>query len=440
MFQYNRITRNYMDLYFKGLHLQPNRKYELSMDVYGGPVNIFITNYGIATNSGSHYVDYTDTWTHCTFAFETSDDASGLTTFSEWGISLVKKEGERVPTDADDTYIDNVRLVCTDTPTVSVISGGDFEAPKSSAVYTENWKQEILGISGNSYGVEIVTDPLNRRNRCLLLPRISQQAEELPLPIRTNSFSCFKNSEQDVPFSKFRSPNDHLFLMVLHGEAEIETDNTTIRATSQQLVYLPPSVAGRLTLKRGSNTAYYHLTVNVSSEDTILSKLPLPELSPIPLQDVAALCACIDAMLQYPPQSKTYLYAVNGQLLLFLSELERQLKRNRSTGKYHPFIDLLAKHLRESPEEPLNTAEKAAECGLSECYFITLFKQYTGLAPHQYRLRELVNKACVLLQDTTMTIQEISYTLGIDDPLYFSRLFRSLQGISPRNYRKLRNR
>lgn len=86
----------------------------------------------------------------------------------------------------------------------------------------------------------------------------------------------------------------------------------------------------------------------------------------------------------------------------------------------------------------MRSAELAEECGLSNCYFITLFKQYTGCSPQQYRLRELVSKACTLLLDTTMTIQKISYTLGIDDPLYFSRLFRSIQGISPRDYRKHR--
>ena len=41
-----------------------------------------------------------------------------------------------------------------------------------------------------------------------------------------------------------------------------------------------------------------------------------------------------------------------------------------------------------------------------------------------------------LLRSTNMTVQEIAYTLQLDDPYYFSRLFRSVYDMSPREYRK----
>ena len=440
MFRYNRITRNEMDLYLKGLYLQPNETYELSMDIYGGPVNVFLTGYNIREGSGSHYVEYADTWTHYTFPFTTGDTVDEIVSFAEWGVAFVKKPGERVPTDADDTYIDNVRLVCVNDPTVSIVEGGDFEAAKNSSVYAANWQREIFGISGATYGVDIVTDPCDKNNRCLLLPRLSRRYDELPWPMNVSSFGCVDSNERDITFPNFKQETTYLLLLVMHGDVTVETKGGhCLCASDGDLVCFPPNLEGQFTCTGGKNTLYYQLNFKVLFSSGILRDLGFHELSVHTLKDPAAIGTIIQAMLQYPPSRRTYLYAVNGQLLLLLAELERQFHAAETCDKHRPFIEELAEQLRRFPEEPLHTAQKAAECGLSECYFITLFKQYTGLAPHQYRLRELINKACVLLQDTTMTIQEISYALGVDDPLYFSRLFRAQQGISPRNYRKLRH-
>ncbi len=439
MFRYNRITHNQMDLYLKGLQLQPNTSYELSLDIYGGPINIFVTGYNIAVGSGSHYIDYNTVWTRHTIPFTTGSDTDTVNSFAEWGIAFVKKPGERLPTDAEDTYIDNVRLVSTDTPHISVVEGGDFEAAKNDPIYDANWKREILGIAGQTCDVDIVTDPCNKNNRCLRLPRLSRRDERLPLPLNASAFGCAENSDHDISFPKFKNEN-HLLLLVVRGRLTAETEQHSLTATDGQLVYFPHNASGYFTYHAGSGTLYYQLSFSEATPSTLLTELGFTEFAVFDLQDAAVIGGKINAMLQAPPQNRTYLHVIGGELLLMMAELERQLSHTAQPhDKHRPFIEELAERLRRVPEEPLYTAEEAAKCGLSECYFITLFKQHTGLSPHRYRLRELVGKACVLLQDTTMTVQEISYTLGVDDPLYFSRLFRSIQGLSPRDYRKHRS-
>ena len=101
-----------------------------------------------------------------------------------------------------------------------------------------------------------------------------------------------------------------------------------------------------------------------------------------------------------------------------------------------PAIKNVAKRLRANPEAAVSNAKLAEECGLSENYFIRLFKQQLGTTPQHYRQAALMKRARSQLLETSLTVQEISYALGIDDPLYFSRLFRSYYGLSPREYRK----
>ncbi len=75
-------------------------------------------------------------------------------------------------------------------------------------------------------------------------------------------------------------------------------------------------------------------------------------------------------------------------------------------------------------------------CGLSESYFYLLFKRSIGLSPVEYRNRIRVNTACSLLEGTSMSIDEISASVGFDTPFYFSRIFKKIMGHSPRQYRQ----
>lgn len=76
--------------------------------------------------------------------------------------------------------------------------------------------------------------------------------------------------------------------------------------------------------------------------------------------------------------------------------------------------------------------------GVSEYHFIRKFKSYTGMSPHQYKTKLLMGKACDLLLKTNMNIAEIAETLGYEDSLYFSRVFKKQMGVSPRRFKPRR--
>jgi len=77
----------------------------------------------------------------------------------------------------------------------------------------------------------------------------------------------------------------------------------------------------------------------------------------------------------------------------------------------------------------------AAQAEVSISHFFMLFKQDAGCTPLVYLTRLRVNHACDLLLTTTLSIKLIAANLGYNDPMYFSRVFKSLIGMSPREYR-----
>lgn len=92
--------------------------------------------------------------------------------------------------------------------------------------------------------------------------------------------------------------------------------------------------------------------------------------------------------------------------------------------------------MRENIYDKFTPEEIAQSINMSYSNFRKSFKQYTGIAPHQYLLQLKLSKTKDLLSNTDMSIQEIAMKLNFESADYFSYFFRSKTGINPLSYRK----
>ena len=77
----------------------------------------------------------------------------------------------------------------------------------------------------------------------------------------------------------------------------------------------------------------------------------------------------------------------------------------------------------------------SAMAGLSESSFFAHFKNATGHSPVRLLTRARMRWAGELLEETNLQIKEIAGLVGYHDQFYFSRIFKSVHGLSPREYR-----
>ena len=92
--------------------------------------------------------------------------------------------------------------------------------------------------------------------------------------------------------------------------------------------------------------------------------------------------------------------------------------------------------LSDSLNRKFDFADHAKQQGLSYSSFRRLFKDHTGLPPHQYLLELRIRKARSLLTNTTLSVESIADEVGFDSSFYFSRCFKQRTGLAPRNFRK----
>jgi AraC-like DNA-binding protein len=119
-----------------------------------------------------------------------------------------------------------------------------------------------------------------------------------------------------------------------------------------------------------------------------------------------------------------------GELLFNNSAFSPSLRSSR----FHSVETSLA-FLRSNLHRPLPLAEMASHAGLSESHFSRVFKAQTGHAPLDYFILLKMQHACALLGVTDMRVKEVAAAVGYADPYYFSRLFKQVIGVSPREYR-----
>ncbi|MDF2541311.1 MAG: AraC family transcriptional regulator [Herbinix sp.] len=77
----------------------------------------------------------------------------------------------------------------------------------------------------------------------------------------------------------------------------------------------------------------------------------------------------------------------------------------------------------------------AGYVGINRKYLSKLFSDILSVSPQNYLINFRLQKACELLNNSGLSISEVSNSVGYSDPFLFSKVFKKYRGMSPMSYR-----
>lgn len=101
-------------------------------------------------------------------------------------------------------------------------------------------------------------------------------------------------------------------------------------------------------------------------------------------------------------------------------------------------IRVAMQYVQENYAKQIRVEDIARKVNMSASYFSTMFKKQTGTNFTNYVTEYRMQVAKKMLQETDMTICEVSDALGFSDQRYFSKTFKKSVGQSPGDFRKVK--
>lgn len=102
-----------------------------------------------------------------------------------------------------------------------------------------------------------------------------------------------------------------------------------------------------------------------------------------------------------------------------------------------PFMDKLIELIKaKASDSELQVSDLYEEMGYGRVQFFRKIKAVSGISPNKLIVNIRMKMAADMLRENKCTISEIAYQTGFSDPSYFSRVFKSVFQITPKEYQK----
>ncbi len=136
------------------------------------------------------------------------------------------------------------------------------------------------------------------------------------------------------------------------------------------------------------------------------------------------------------PESAAQIHSAVAQLIA----LTFVARRERPSSEIPPVLGKAVERMKLFYFERHTVDDLAALCGMSASHFSRVFKAAFGTSPIDWLRRERMNQAKRRLIETNDPIKQIAEQVGYNDRFFFSKDFKQITGLTPKQYRESEGR
>lgn len=138
------------------------------------------------------------------------------------------------------------------------------------------------------------------------------------------------------------------------------------------------------------------------------------------------------AETQFYKMSKLYLFAD------CLARSSVSAKMGHSSGSMADYyLQKSFTYIEHNFQDPITVESIAAQCNIHRNRLLKIFKDKIGKGPQAYLIEYRMSKAAQLLITTNLSVNEIGNAVGYPNQLHFSRAFKHVYGVPPKQYKEM---
>ena len=230
--------------------------------------------------------------------------------------------------------------------------------------------------------------------------------------------------------------DSYLLLFTVSGEGMAQVSGKTHRLTHGTVALLPRQTPHSYWVPRGGRWEFYWIHLSGPHCQALLDYLLRQHGCFFEISCPEQAGEVIELLLETPYQYYEYELFASQVISRLLFSL---LDSISSPARKHPhrkqqvleMIDFMESHLNE----PFLLRDLSANLYLSTEHMIRIFRDETGMTPHQYLKLLRMRRSCALLEESHASISEIASAVGYLSVSAFIAQFKSVYGMTPRAYR-----
>lgn len=234
---------------------------------------------------------------------------------------------------------------------------------------------------------------------------------------------------------------DHFLIhYILEGQGTFHIDGKVYGLKKNQGFLICPDVVTYYQADNEKPWTYAWIGFNGIKAEQYLRTANLTQSSPIfTYTESSFIEKCFKEMINSSKLKWASEIRLQGLLNIFLSELIEKAASNKLAGQNQRdlYIKKAILFIESNYSREISITQLAGYLGLNRSYFSTLFKSALKVSPQEFLVNFRMDRAASLLKNSSLSIGEVSRSVGYDDPLAFSKIFKKFKGCSPKEYKKV---